>query len=123
MNQIDLKTLFLFRRISSYFLIIYFFLNSNNKNGSYIIYNNNYFDNSTDSFIIDNLIFNIINFITYCSDKFNLTKISYGIQAFDSDNNMITPSELTLYYNLHILCFIKNNNSVNIFQYNLFSDG
>jgi len=29
---------------------------------------------------------------------------------------MITPSELTLYYNLHILCFIKNNNSVNIYS-------
>jgi hypothetical protein len=35
----------------------------------------------------------------------------------DSDNNLIKPSDLTLYYDLHILCFLNNDDSINIYSF------
>ena len=43
-----------------------------------------------------------------------MKKISYHIQVFDSKSNPILPSDLTLYYNLHIVCFCEITNSINI---------
>jgi hypothetical protein len=43
----------------------------------------------------------------------NLVKISYIIHVFDSNNNTILPSDLTLYYNLRIICLL-NINTINI---------
>ena len=56
----------------------------------------------------------MINPESYYSLKFHYSKISYQIQVFDSNNKPIVPSDLTLYYNLHIMCFIEINNSINI---------
>ena len=53
------------------------------------------------------------NFILTYSRQYNLTKISYLIQVFDSKDNSISPSDLALYYDLHIICLI-NINSINI---------
>ena len=61
-----------------------------------------------------NLSFNVINPESYYSLKFHISKISYRIQIFDSNNETIVPSDLTLYYNLHIMCFFEINNSINI---------
>ena len=41
-------------------------------------------------------------------------KIDYYIQIFDSKYNSIFPSDLTLKYNLHLLCFLEISNSINI---------
>ena len=57
---------------------------------------------------------NIINPKSFHSNEFNLAQISYQIQFFVSQNISILPSDLTLYYKLHISCFIEINNSINI---------
>ena len=59
------------------------------------------------------LSFNLSNYKLYFSRKANLTKISYLIQVLDSRNNSISPSDLALYYDLHIVCLL-NINEVNI---------
>jgi len=61
-----------------------------------------------------NLSFNVINPELYYSKKFDIMKFSYQVEVFDFKNNLILPSDLTLYYNLHIICFIKINNTINI---------
>ena len=48
------------------------------------------------------------------SNKFDLIKISFNIKCLDEEKKKILPSDLTLYYNLHILCLLKYNNNVNI---------
>ena len=54
---------------------------------------------------------------SFLSPNTNLIKFCYQIQVFDSNNKSILPSDLTLHYNLHILCFITiNNNTVNIYS-------
>ena len=60
-----------------------------------------------------NLTFNITNYKSSYNPIFNIVKISYQIKCFDSDNNSILPSDLTLFYNLHIFCFLSSN-TINI---------
>ena len=61
----------------------------------------------------DNFTFNISKYKTFYYHNYNLQKISYLIQVFDSNNTLILPSDLTLYYNLRIICFL-NINKINI---------
>ena len=41
------------------------------------------------------------------SVKSNVIKINYQIGVFDDNKNIILPSDLILYYNMHIFCYIK----------------
>lgn len=43
------------------------------------------------------------------SFKYNIIKIEYNIEFYESDKNLILPSDLTLYKNLHIFCHIESN--------------
>ena len=43
--------------------------------------------------------------------KFNITKVKYDIELYDNSNNLIIPSDLTLYDNLHLLCINEKNKS------------
>ncbi len=52
-----------------------------------------------------NLTFNIIDAKTYFSRKYDIIKYVYYIQIFDSYSNSFLPSDLSLYYDLHIVCF------------------
>ena len=45
------------------------------------------------------------------SFKFNIIKVEYNIEFHESNKNIILPSDLTLYKNLHIFCHIESNNS------------
>ena len=45
------------------------------------------------------------------SFKFNIIKIEYNIEFHENNTNLIAPSDLTLYKNLHIFCHIELNNS------------
>ena len=45
------------------------------------------------------------------SFKFNIIKVEYNIEFYEGDKNLILPSDLTLYKNLHIFCHIESNNS------------
>ena len=60
------------------------------------------------------MTFDIIEPKIYSSNNNNLMKIYYNIQIFDSKHNSIFPSDLTLKYNLHLLCFLEISNSINI---------
>ena len=76
--------------------------------------NNDHYLITSKNFTKDKLIFNLINHKSYYNHQFNLVQIYFKIQVFDSLQKLILPSDLTLNYNLHILCFIKINNTINI---------
>ena len=48
--------------------------------------------------------------------NYKISKIYYQIKVFDSNHDAIIPSDLTLYYDLHILCFINFNETINIYS-------
>ena len=45
------------------------------------------------------------------SFKFNIIKVEFNLEFYESNKNLISPSDLTLYRNLHIFCHIESNNS------------
>ena len=59
--------------------------------------------------------FNVTNVKYYFNLQYNLIKIEYNIGFYDKYNNLILPSDLTLKYNLHIICSIEIDfgNSIN----------
>lgn len=73
------------------------------------------------------LFFKIIDFNYSFSFKFKKLKIDYNFGFYDKDNNIILPSDLALYNDLHILCNIefKDNNSIdslsNIYKIKFFN--
>ena len=72
----------------------------------------NYFD-VTYSIIKYNFTFNISKPKIFYNQNYNIYKISYLIQVFDSKNDSILPSKLFLHHNLRIICFL-NVNQINI---------
>ena len=52
----------------------------------------------------------------YYSYKYNLFKLNYKIDVFNSESEPILPSDLTLGFNLHIICYLNINNSFNIYS-------
>ena len=62
--------------------------------------------------ILNNLDFFKLFDVKYIySFKFNIIKVEYNIEFHENNTNLITPSDLTLYKNLHIFCHIDLNNS------------
>ena len=49
------------------------------------------------------------------SFKYNIVKVDYDIGFFDKDNNIILPSDISLYKNLSIVCniLLKNGSNIN----------
>ena len=43
--------------------------------------------------------------------KFKIIKIEYNIEFYENNTNLILPSDLTLYKNIHIFCHFELNNS------------
>ena len=43
----------------------------------------------------------------YISKKFNLVKLEYSISIYDKNNQLLLPSELTLFYDFHFSCFME----------------
>ena len=63
----------------------------------------------------DKLYFEISQINYSFSLKFNITKVQYNIRFYDYHHNLLFPSYLTLYYNLHIFCHSKEfNNNISI---------
>ena len=52
----------------------------------------------------------------YYSYKYNLFKLNYKIDVFNSESEPILPSDLTLGFNLHIICYLNINNTLNIYS-------
>ena len=51
--------------------------------------------------------FTLIDINYIFSFKFQIVKIEYYIGFYDKNNNLIFPSDLTLYTNLHLFCYIE----------------
>ena len=56
------------------------------------------------------------HFNVYYSYKYNLCKLNYRIEVFNSESEQILPSDLTLGFNLHIICYLNINNTLNIYS-------
>ena len=88
---------------------------TNSNDNNYILLNKYYIYNWAS--------FNITYFNYSFSFAFNIIKIKYYIGFYDKNNNIITPSDLSLYNNVHVICHfedLKNNTKVdslaNIFE-------
>jgi CDP-glycerol glycerophosphotransferase (TagB/SpsB family) len=53
------------------------------------------------------IYYNITNLEYFFSFKYNIIKIKYDIIFYDENITLIKPSDLSLYYELHALCHIK----------------
>ena len=85
--------------------------NSDIYNKNYKIFNNefnefNYVRKINDLKIID---------ARYCySFKYNIVKLDYSIGFYDEEKNLISPTDISLYYNKSILCNILIEYNINI---------
>ena len=102
-------------------LIIFSITNKYLFNTEFYLKNFNLFNNNFTEFNNDNLIeylnnseyFKLTFFNYYFSFKFQIIKIQYNIGFYDKNNNLILPSNLALYKDLHIICSIAfKNNSI-----------
>ena len=66
---------------------------------------------------LNNLSFNYFLTNYSFSFKFNISKLEYALEFYDKNNNSIIPSDLTLYYKLHIFCITKDmKKNISIFS-------
>ena len=116
MININIKTknfIFYLKLIIIY--LYYTFLIEIFKNKNFIIIKNNVNSKNYHQFTFNSFNGLRLN-ITYInyrfSLKYNISKIEYNIFFYNKNNNVIIPSHLTLYYNLHIFCqtYIFDNN-------------
>ena len=85
------------------------------KKESVILYNkniNHYEINFLNSNQNDNsnIFFNISFFRHSFNNNLSKVELKYNFQFFDKQNNLIFPSDLSLYYNLHTFCILKQRN-------------
>ena len=82
-----------------------------NNSNNYPVYYENYI-NQFISFNINNFnsYFNIASINYTFSYKYNKLRLYYYFCFYDKDNNLIIPSDLSLYYNLHVFCVFKKRN-------------
>lgn len=120
MNEHNKKNIIIFYLkiiIILFFFIQYLYIKDILKNELLKIeYNNNYslrkiFKNID---IQDDIFFNFTNIILFSSYKFNISELRYNINFYDKNNMLIKPSDLTLFYNLHVVCFAKIQNKIYI---------
>ena len=57
-----------------------------------------------------NIFFNITFFSHSFNNNLSKVELKYNFQFFDKQNNIIFPSDLALYYNLHTFCILKQRN-------------
>ena len=104
-------------KINSYNIIINRYKRNINKlNFDNLYINKYYLFNIFSNYEDKNQFFNITYFNFSYSFKYNIVKIEYNIGFYDKNNNIIIPSDLTLYNNLHIFCHVTkvNINNSNI---------
>ena len=59
---------------------------------------------------VKKIYFNILSKNYTFSIKYKLVKLEYTIGLYDKNNNLLKPSEMTLYYDLHFACFLELQN-------------
>ena len=124
-SNVCLKSLIIIINLCALILILIDFkrrilFSNNTTNRKLINYSNFSYEFSNE------LFFNLSSIKYYFSYKFNRIELEYNFQFFDKENNLIIPSDLSLYYNLHAFCIINyGNNSLqsisNILQNKYFS--
>lgn len=100
----SLLIIFTYIYINEFYLIKILSIKNENNNIKNIY---QYYNNIENTFIY----FNIIDIVFIHSIKFKLMKIEYIIKIFDKNNNLLLPSDLVLYKNIHIICNIEIINS------------
>ena len=115
--QIRKNLFFKFSIYKYLFIIIFFYITSkiNNKNHPKIDSFrkvNNYNINFTRTFHFknNNILFNLTSINYHFSYYYNQVELEYCFLFSDKENNLIFPSDLSLYYNLHSFCILKSNN-------------
>ena len=127
MNNHNKKNiLILYSKIIIIIILFFFIQYFNNKNilKNEVFKTHNYsLKNIFKNIEIQNdIFFNFTNIILFSSYKFNVSELNFNITFFDNKNELIKPSELTLFYKLHIVCYAKIENKIyieslaNIFQ-------
>lgn len=58
-----------------------------------------------------NEYFNVTHIKYYFSFKYNIVKVEYNIGFYDNNGILISPSDLSLYKNLHFFCFFQLENT------------
>jgi len=80
-------------------------------------YNLTFSINKNTSKFFENKYFSISNIRYSSSYKYDIVKLEYNIGIYDENQNLIYPSDLSLYYNLNVFCFLEMNNiKVRIFS-------
>ena len=94
-----------------FFLFLFFLLYKNSFNIT--INKNNKKSNQFKYFKLDNKLDYIKSFdIKYFySFKYKMIKFEYNFEFYENNNNLVLPSDIVLYKNLHFLCHIELNNS------------
>ena len=64
--------------------------------------------------IFENKYFSISNMRYSSSYKYDIAKVEYNIGIYDEDQNLIYPSDLSLYHNLNVFCFCELSNNIKI---------
>ena len=115
-NKIIFISLFFFISYITYKNKNRFFKSENNEDGYNDFRNFNIYKTVN--------LFNIFNYFekkyskleqanyTY-SNKYNITKIDYTIGVYDEEKNIIYPSDLSLYNDAHVSCFLEIENDTN----------
>ena len=80
---------------------IYYINNNINENKNYDF--STHIENITD---INNIFLKVVKVSYYYSIEYDLIETKYYIEVNDNNNNIIKPSDFSLYFNLHILCDI-----------------
>ena len=77
-------------------------INFNHSNSLSSIFNfDNFFGNN-----ITNIFYKLSNFSYIFNFDFNIIQVEYSILFHFQNNSIITPSDLTLYYGIHLVCHI-----------------
>ena len=100
------------------YILLFFFLSRNYKSKQIkvIKINSILSNNCLQRIQSDNLKFNFFGYNYYFSKKFYKSKMSFFIKVFDMNDNPILPSNLSLIYHKHIICYININKNINIYS-------
>ena len=77
-----------------------------------------YSNNERVSNFFENKYFSISNMRYSSSYKYDIVKLEYNIGIYNDDQKLIYPSDISLYYNLNVFCFLEIN-KINIYIYSL----
>ena len=110
-KKIYLRNQKLYYLLLNFFLIKIFFIKKNliNENitkleNANLLFNNKYYYSPEAN---NNLYFNMTSVNYYFSFKFKMAKIEYNL-GFYENNNLILPSDFSLYKNISIICYIES---------------